>query len=174
MKIRSGFVSNSSTSSYVVLGVSLSSEEELKKVIYGILGRDLPEETPEATFEEKKKAVIKHWESLADKPVEYYKYRCDELDEYEFVRLYDDIVAGDEDEDSEPDLWELAEELWQTPWRVESEYNYIIGYELGHCSDDGDCCNTKDVDMNELNEAMETIKRLSGKNPQFITCMTGG
>ena len=99
MKIRSGFVSNSSTSSYVIMGVQINDDEELARVARALLGKEAPEPKPELTLEEKRDYVLSEWDDADEKPIEYYKFKCGEVKDEDFADLYEDLMADEVDED---------------------------------------------------------------------------
>jgi len=170
MKIRSGFVSNSSTASYVIMGVHYDSDEELRKIVEVILGQEPTEPKPKLTLFQKKEAVIAEWNEMHDKPKEYYQWKCDELPEDRFESLHEKIF-GPEDEDE--DLWELLEDLYNTEWVAETQYEKVIGYQLVYSHSDGNSECVK-LDLNEMKKKMEYIEKISGKTPELIAYVTEG
>jgi len=171
MKVRNGFVSNSSTSSFVVFGVEFDSEDQLRCAILSLLGKEAPEPKPVLSLEQKKAAVLEKWDNMGEKPIEYYKWKCDETDDSQFASLYESNFGPDEDD--EEDLWELIDELYDSEWTAETEYHNVLGYKISHISSD-DGIDEEELDLVKIQEKVSQLEEVTGKKAKIISYITAG
>ena len=171
MKIRSGFVSNSSTSSYVIIGCDCSrfSDDKIMEIVYKLLDIEMKDKE-ELTLEQKKQYVINEWNTtqyIGNKPIEYYKWKCGEFSDEQFAELYSETVQDDDYDDC--DIYELLD---GSNWKYECD-NGIIGYEISHiCSDSS--IESQELDFADLQAQTKKLESITGEKAKIYSYVTGG
>ena len=168
MKIRNGFVSNSSTSSFVAIGAWLDYKDKsaMNNVIIKMANINFAE--TEITDEEKRTKVIQYWEKMSDKPKEYYMYKCGELTgDIIFSKLHDKIFQEAKNE-KERIIKEARRRLENEGWNFGSgEYREnLFCYELGRSCDDG--AESLSIDFEKWKEVADKIKEVSGCDAELV------
>jgi hypothetical protein len=172
MKIRTGFVSNSSTSSYVIIGCNCSDmkDDKIMAIVYKLLNIETKNKE-ELTSEQKKQYIINVWNTthyIGNKPIEYYKWKCGEFSYEQFSELYSETVV-DDDNYNDCDIYELLD---GSGWKYECD-NGIIGYEISHiCSDSS--IESQDLDFDNLQKQTKKLESITGKKAKIYSYVTGG
>lgn len=172
MKIRSGFVSNSSTASYVIMGVTFDSQEEFTRIARALLGEPEKEEKPKLTDEEKIDKLLDYWDTLSNKPVGYYKNKCGEATNEELLSWYDQVFDDDDDEEDD-EYYELMDALYDSDWEAECNYYNVIGYQLAYTSSDGGM-SSEEIDFEKMQEKVRFLEEVTGKKAKILSYVTEG
>ena len=171
MKIRSGFVSNSSTSSYVILGIKFDSEDEMKKIVCNAIGVECPKDKPEKTINEKRDLLREKWERLREKSIHYYKDKCGELSDKDVEDLFERDFGSKKE--NEREFMSIMDRFWDDGrWELETEYHNVFGCKLTSCDDEGNDFGCSKYNMDELNELAKNIEFITGKKPRIMIYMS--